>query len=171
MKEEVLNPPLVANRQPKNLKDLLVRAFLKPPLQWHRRSNWCGWPSCESWMHIKTGITFKSAVTGENFLAQVTANCKTSNIIYLIECWIYNKQWVGEMEYPLQLRMNGQRSHYYWKLSDKPVMEQFNTIGHTFDDLTVMVIEQIHMADSARQKHRQSFGSTLFGAWPQTAST
>ena len=27
-----------------------------------------------------------------------------------------------------------------------------NTIGHTFEDLTIMVIEQIHMADSARRK-------------------
>ena len=157
MKEAVPSPPLVANRRPKNLKDLLVRASLKPPLQRHEGSTRCGRPRCKSCMHIKTGITFKSAVTGENFRAKVTANCKTSNLIYLIECRKCNKQYVGETENPLHLRMNGHRSDYYRKLSDKPVAEHFNTIGHTFEDLTIMVIEQIHMTDSARRKQRESF--------------
>ena len=89
-------------------------------------------------MHTKTGITFKSAVTGENFRAKVTANCKTSNLIYLMECRKCNKQYVRETE-----------TDYYHKLSDKPEGEHFNTISHTFEDLTIMVIEQIHMADSA----------------------
>ena len=80
--------------------------------------------------------------------ARVTANCKTKNIVYLIECRKCKKQYVGEMKNPLHLRMNGHRSNYYRKLPDKPVAEHFNTIGHTFEDLTVMVIEQI-VADSA----------------------
>ena len=52
--------------------------------------------------------------------------------------------------------MNGHWSDYYRKLSDKPVTEHFNTTGHSFEDLTVMVIEQI-MADSARRKQQESF--------------
>ena len=54
--------------------------------------------------------------------------------------------------------MNGHRSDYYHKLPNKPVTEHFNTIDHTFEDLTVMVIEQIHVvADSAQRKQRESF--------------
>ena len=52
--------------------------------------------------------------------------------------------------------MNGHRSDYYRQLPDKPVAEHFNTISHTFEDHTVMVIEQI-LADSARRKQRESF--------------
>ena len=52
--------------------------------------------------------------------------------------------------------MNGHSSDYYRKLSDKPVTEHFNTTGHTLDDLTVMVIEQIHMADSVQQKQQEN---------------
>ena len=33
MKKAVPNPPLVANRRPKNLKDLLLRAMMKTPQQ------------------------------------------------------------------------------------------------------------------------------------------
>ena len=52
--------------------------------------------------------------------------------------------------------MNGHRSDYYCKLSNKPVAEHFNTIGHSLEDLTVMVIEQI-MADSTQRKQQESY--------------
>ena len=52
--------------------------------------------------------------------------------------------------------MNGHRSDYYSKLSDKPVAEHFNMIGHSFEDLTVIIIEQT-IADFVRRKRRESF--------------
>ena len=88
----------------------------------------------------------------KTFGKKVTANCKTSNLIYLIECHKRNKQYVGEAKNPLHLRMNGHRSDCYQKLSDKPAAEHFNTIGHTFEHLTLMVIEEIHVADSVKKK-------------------
>ena len=50
------------------------------------------------------------------------------------------KQYVGETKNPLHLRLNGHRSDYYRKLCDKPVGIHFNIPGHTFGDLTIMVI-------------------------------
>ena len=60
---------------------------------------------------------------------------------------------------PLHIRMNGHRSDYYWKLPDKPVAVHFHTPGHTFEDLTVMVIEQIYMysAVTEQRKIRESY--------------
>ena len=92
-------------------------------------------------MHIRTGITFESAATGEKFQARVTANGRTKNIVYLIEC---------------RRRINGNRSDYYRKLPDKPFAEHFNVIGHSFEGVSVMVIEQI-MAVCARRKQPESF--------------
>ena len=57
--------------------------------------------------------------------------------------------------------MNDHRSDYYRKPSDKPVAEHFNTTGHSFEDLTAMVIEQI-IADSTRRKQRESFWIRTF---------
>ena len=85
-KKVVPNPPLLANRLPKNLKDLLVRATMKPPQQLHEGNSPCGRPHCKSCVHIRTGMTFAAAKTGEKFCARVTANCRTKNIVYLIEC-------------------------------------------------------------------------------------
>ena len=61
------------------------------------------------------------------------------------------------MENPLHLQMNGHRSDYYRKLPDKPVAMHFNTPGHTFDDATVTVIEQMCSANSTYRKHQESY--------------
>ena len=80
MKLAVPIPPLAVNLQPKNLKDLLVRAMQKPQ-QHHRGSYKYGRPCCKSCVHIKSGTTFSSAITKENFQAHVDATCKTRNVI------------------------------------------------------------------------------------------
>ena len=56
-------------------------------------------------------------------------HCKTSNIIYLIEGQKCKKQYVGEMENALHLRLNGHRSDYYGQLADKPVAVHFKFNG------------------------------------------
>ena len=67
-------------------------------------------------------------------------------------------QYVGETENPLHLRMNGHTSDYYRRLPDKPVGKHFfNTYGHTFEDASVMIIEQLHSADSMRRKYSESY--------------
>ena len=130
---------------------------MKSPQQNHTGSSRCGRPRCKTCCHIKTGNSFTSAITGEKLYAKVTADCKTSNIVYLIECRICRKQYVGETENPLHIRMNGHRSDYHRKLPDKPVAEHFSGPGHTFDDLTVMVIEAMYSANSDRRKYRESY--------------
>ena len=67
MKQVVPNPPLEAYRRPKNLKDLLVRATLKPPERNYEGTRQCGRPRCKICAHIKMGVWFSSAVTGEKF--------------------------------------------------------------------------------------------------------
>ena len=93
-----------------------------------------GRPRCKTCAHIKMGVGFSSAVTGEEFRARTTTNCKTSNVVYLIECRKRNKQYVGETKNPLHLRLNGHRLDYYRRLPDNVGMH-FNSLGHTFDDL------------------------------------
>ena len=52
--------------------------------------------------------------------------------------------------------MNGHRSDYYRKLPNKPVGEHFSGLGHTFNNLTAMVVEMLYSADSDRRKYRES---------------
>ena len=163
MKKAVSNPPLVANRRPRNLNDLVVRASLKPPQQ-YRGNYQCGRPRCKTCKHIKTGNNFTSTARDETFFARVTATCKSANIVYLIECLKCKKQYVGETENALHLRMNGHRSDYYRKLADKPVAAHFNEPCHSFEHLSVMVIEQMGSADTTRRKLRESYWIHTLGS-------
>ena len=79
----------------------------------------------------------------------MSATCKTSNVIYLIECKKCRKQYVGEAENALHLQMNGHRSDYYLRLLDKPVVVYFNAPDHTFHNASVMIIEWMGMAGAA----------------------
>ena len=114
-------------------------------------------PRCNTCAQMKTCTSFISSGTNERFRANVDATCKTSNVVYLIECARCRKQFVGETENPLHIRMNDHRSDYYRKLLDKSIADHFNTIGHTFEDLTIIVIEQLGSAPTKRRKLRESF--------------
>ena len=157
MRNAVALPPLVANRRPKNLKDLLVRATLKPPLQVYEGSSQCLRPRCKTCPIINTNDTFTSNSTGNTFRVRATATCKTKNIIYLIECRLCGMQYVGETENALHIRMNGHRSDINRNLPEKPVAAHFNAPGHSADDLSVMVIERVLRGDAAHRKARESF--------------
>ena len=128
---------------------------MKPPQQLYKGTSPCGRPRCKSCMHIRTGNAFESATMEEKFEAHVTTNCKSKNIVYLTECRKCKKQYIGETENLLHLWMNGHRSDYYQKLPSKPVTEHFNTTGHFFEDLTVIIIKQI-VAGSTRRKQQES---------------
>ena len=103
------------------------------------------------------GTSFTCMVTNETFWDNWDATCKSSNVVYLIECVKCKKHYVGETENPLHLRVNGHRSDYYRKLPDKPVEAQFNTLGHTFEDITIMVIEELGSALAERRKFKEKF--------------
>ena len=66
---------------------------------------------------------------------------------------------MGETENPLHLRVNNHQSDYYRKLLDKPVVAHFNTLGNTFEDLTIMVIhvEELGLAPTQRRKFSERF--------------
>ena len=75
---------------------------------------------------------------------KATANCKTVNAVYVIECTRCNKQYVGETENVLHIRINGHQSDIKNRRLEKPVARHFNSEGHSLEDLCIFVIEQIH---------------------------
>ena len=102
--------------------------------------------------HIIPGTGFGNKVTGEKFYSRVDTTCKTANVVYLIECSRCRTQYVGETGNALHLRMNGHRSDFHCKSPHKPVVAHFNTQGHSFDDMKVMVIEGMGLASATRRK-------------------
>ena len=153
----VQNPPLVAYRRPPNLKSLLVRAAFRNPLPSYRGNSQCGQPRCKTCQHIKPVDRFKSSATGKDYRVKATANCKTTNIVYVIECNKCKLQYVGETENALHIRINGHRSDIKNRRLEKPVAKHFNLSNHSLKDLFIFVIEKIHRDDAGFRKAKESY--------------
>ena len=74
----------------------------------------------------KTGWV-KSTSTGRKYRTQTRISCTSSNVIYLIQCKICNKQYVGQTRNKILTRLNQHYSTIRTK-QDTPVSRHFN--GH-----------------------------------------
>ena len=94
--------------------------------------------------------------------------CKSTNIIYMIQCRRCNQQYVGETEQALNERMNSHRADIRHKRTEKPVAAHFSLPDHSVDDLQVLVIEKLRKEDAILRKIRESrWISTLETSWPK----
>jgi hypothetical protein len=53
---------------------------------------------------------FHSKTTGKEYKIFCNVNCKTPNVVYLLDCHVCGSQYVGESVQPFNKRMNGHRS-------------------------------------------------------------
>ena len=95
---------------------------------------------------------------------KATANCKTSDVVYVSECNKCKKQYVREKENALHVRMNGHHSDIKHRRLEKPVAKHFNSTDHSLEDLSIYIIEKIHREEAVFRKAKESY-------WIQTLRT
>ena len=104
------NPPLVAYRRPPNPKNFVgagnINFKQKHQLSYKGNSG-CQQTHCKTCNHIKQINRFKSSAIRKMYSIKASANCKTTNVISVIECTKCNKQYVRETENALHIRTNG----------------------------------------------------------------
>ena len=145
------NPPMVAFRRPRNLKDLLVHARISTPSPSLPAGNSpCKGKNCKCCAEIVTCNKFSSTTTSRTYNIRSEMTCKSSNLVYLITCKRCNLQYVGETKQPLHFRMNGHRSDIRTKKNDKPVAAHFCQPDHHTKDVQVRGIEKIHHGGTLR---------------------
>ena len=97
----------------------------------------------------KNGHYVSSNTTGPRLLVKLTADCGTSNVVYLIECKRHAMiHCVGETENALRVQLTGHQSDIKHKKIENSVDEYCSLLDHYMDDLQMMVIEKIHREDS-----------------------
>ena len=103
-----------------------------------RNSSACGM-TCKN---IQCTQKFRSTHTGEKIIIYCNANCKTENIIYLLECAMCGLQYIGETKQQLSKRLNGHRSDANCK-PDLPLSRHLRSTGHhdSFGKLKVTIID------------------------------
>ena len=135
-------PPFLAFRKPKSLKDILVRADISPRSDYNGQCQTCDSRRYMTCKNIQCTQKFSSTDTGEEFIIFGNANCKTENIIYLLECAICGLQYIEEIKQQLSKRLDGHRSDANCK-PDLPSSRHLRSTGHhdSFGKLKVTIID------------------------------
>ena len=165
------HPPIVAFRRSPNLRDLLVKARLPPP----PTNNISATPTvpsllpgafrcgkdcltCRYIAHGTNKYTFFS--TGITQTIKTHMTCNTKNLIYMIQCTLCNKQYIGETKRRLKDRFNEHRrpvDKTNTKSSPTTVSDHFlNTANHTASNILLIPIEQIFSSRDAIRKAKEA---------------
>ena len=105
---------------------------------------------------MKVTNSFKSTATGKSYPVRTSANCKTENIIFLIECRKCKMQYVGETKNALHKYLTCLRSDIN-SGTQRPASAHFNFPGHSMEDLTIMIIEKIASNDGQTRRKLQRY--------------
>ena len=149
-------PPIVAFRRPKNLRDILVKAKLDPivpkPLGYHK----CKDKRCLTCPFIYEIDFFICNVTDKEYKIKHSFNCKSFNVIYLITCLVCKKQYVGKTETGLNMRFTQHRQSVE-KNKDDPIGRHFNLPGHDISSLAIIPIDLIPNATAFKICNKETF--------------
>ncbi|XP_019616014.1 PREDICTED: uncharacterized protein LOC109463602 [Branchiostoma belcheri] len=156
------DPPLIAYRRNKNLRDSLVRARIPKENKNFITKNIpsgsypCG-RKCLTCTYVRKSKDFHSHRTSRRYNIRAHITCRTKNIIYMIQCKKCGMQYVGETGQTLANRLNGHRSSIKTD-KDTPISAHFNQPNHTVADMEVIGLEKLaygRTEDITRQRRLQ----------------
>ena len=144
MKKIFSKPPMLAFKQPPNLRSLLVRAKLATksrPSRVNKGTHACG-KSCKVCSYINPSKEVKSTVNSLTHQISGDFSCNSLGVIYLVTCRKCNLQYIGQTSRKFCVRMKEHITDIK-KAEDKVMGRHFNLQGHSLDDFTVQVIEKV----------------------------
>ena len=161
LKEVFPEPPLIAFKRQKNIRDCLIRAKVPPiscPRQRRKKVGMikCG-KECHACPYIKEGKIISNEHVTWKLKDQFT--CKTSNIVYLIECNKdnCNEKYIGETERELKQRLGDHKGYINSFNLKQPTGKHFNQKGHSLSNMKITVLEKVKKKDTQYRKEREKF--------------
>ena len=157
LKDVFNEPPMVAFRKPKSLKQFLVKARVNNNSE--PRDNSSELPGCFK-LHnsrcklcqvLKESDRFSSTVTKRTYKNRDRIDCKSKGVIYLITCEDCGKQYVGESGTAFSTRHYGHRSDLT-KKPNLPLSKHFNQAGCRFENISIIGIEICQDVKARKQK-------------------
>ena len=141
-------PPLIAYRRPKNLRDKLVSTKFKEKAEEEDTNGCkpCGRTVCSWCRIIDSSTTFLDSKGERTFKIYLKLDCHSAWVIYMIKCKICNLLYIGKSETKCNNRFNNHRSHIRNSINSCELSEHFlhNRRTHDFKkDVTITLIEQI----------------------------
>ena len=122
------DPPIMAYRRPKNLKDFLVRAKLNNSIP-HPPTTSCEREECAICSDLIKNPPNVHRITRKVIKHMTDINCCTENVVYLLTCTTCEKQYVGETKRQFRIRYKEHLADIKHN-RDTPVAKHFNLQSH-----------------------------------------
>ena len=152
-------PPLIAYKRQKNLKDFVVRAKVPPPKTKNPRRMIPGMKNCGKQCHACPYTKQIKEIKTPSFTWKInkSVNCEDKNIIYLIQCNKCQEKYIGETERSMKERMGEHKTYIRKKHLNHPTGEHFNRPGHSIDNITITILEKVKVNDTQYRKEREKY--------------
>ena len=162
-------PPLVAFKRQKNVKDYVIRSKIPPiptsrPKRTLKGMKKCG-KACPACPFILEGKEIKLKKSSWKINSHV--NCESFNIIYLIEC---NKEtckarYIGQSFRPLKKRFSEHIGYIKSIFPTQATGEHFNLPGHSIANAKVTIIEKVKKNNENYRKERETIQIRRFNTF------
>ena len=124
----------------------------------------CNSTRCLCCQQLISTTTLKSNQTNKTFKIYLRVNYKGGFVIYLLECYICNFQYIGKSETPFNIRLHKYRKDVK-KSNAIPACKHFNRHDHDFNNHgKIVIIEQLRNirttsteTSKERLKQRENF--------------
>lgn len=128
-------PPLVAYRRPKSLRDKLVSTKFKEKAKEEDTNGCkpCGRTGCSWCRKIDSTTTFLDSKGERTFKIYHKLDCHSAWLIYMIKCKICKLLYIGKSEIKCNIRFNNHRSHIRNSLNSCELSEHFLYNRRTHD--------------------------------------
>ena len=171
LQEVFEQPPIVAYKRNKNIKETLIRAKLTKKTVREKRQvpgmKPCRNTRCKTCPFVKEGRSIKS----KKFTWKINKqfNCTSRNVIYMLECNKSNcgKRYIGETDREIKKRINEHLGYIRNKNTDKATGKHFNLPGHSESNLMFTIIEQSKSKESEYRKEREKYHISKFNTYYQ----
>ena len=128
-------PPLVAYRRDSNLRDILVHTSDKSQSSFQAGTSPCLNARCRTCHYISSDTSVRGPQY--SFVIKKAFSCQTSGLVYCISCRRCPAVYIGETGRTLRQRFGEHLRSIKKNLPGFPVVEHFNSAGHSMDDAFV----------------------------------
>ena len=150
MEEKFSERPVLAYCRYKNLKDMIAsntisnNKVVKPSINSGKCKPCLSRSDCQCCKQLIETRTFSSQITKETYDIRHNFDCKSSKVIYLLDCQKCGAQYVGKSETPFSIRLNNHRKDVNNTEATISVSKHFREANHSFNrDAKFTLIEKI----------------------------
>ena len=155
-------PPLVAFKRQRNLRESLIRAKVPPPPDLRPKRILkgvvkCG-KECTACPYIIEGRNVRIDKRS-TWRINKKLNCLTFNSVYMIECDKdkCKQRYIGETKRPIKYRIADHRGYIVNKQLDKATGAHFNLPGHSLANMKFTILEQVKTNNENYRKERERY--------------